>query len=306
MAPAPPSPSGFNAGTAPANGLELAYETIGDPGDPTVLLIMGLGAQLIAWPDELCSELAAAGHHVVRFDNRDVGLSTHLHHLGAPTSSQILRHRGHPPYRLADMADDAMGLLDHLGVDQAHVVGASMGGFIAQTVALAHPERVRSLTVFMTSTGSLRVGMPAPHILARLARRRPALGRAEAIEAAVETFRQVGSPGYPFDAERLRQLAARGYDRAYDPGGFQRQAAAIAAQPDRTAALARLRMPTVVLHGLADPLINDSGGRAVARAVPGARFVGFSGMGHDLPQALWPHFLAEMTAAVAAGEAAAA
>jgi pimeloyl-ACP methyl ester carboxylesterase len=201
------------------------------------------------------------------------------------------------------MADDAAGLLGALGVGSAHVVGASMGGFIAQELVIRHPARVRSLTLIMTSTGSRRVGHPKLRVLARMGRRRAVTDRAAAVESSVETFRMIGSPGFPYDEAYMRDLAGRGYDRSYDFDGYRRQVAAIAAQADRSSSLAHVRAPTVVLHGLADPLVSENGGRAIARAIPGARFVGYSGMGHDLPRALWPSFADEISSVVAAGEA---
>jgi pimeloyl-ACP methyl ester carboxylesterase len=288
--------------TIAANGIEIAYETFGDVSDPAILLVMGLGSQMLAWPDDLCSNLAGRGHLVIRFDNRDVGLSTHLPQLGSPSASSAFVNRRRPPYRVEDMADDAVGLLDSLGLATAHVVGASMGGFIAQELVLRHAERVRSLTLIMTSTGSRRVGHPAPRVVARMTRRRPARDRTAAIEAVVETFQLVGSPGYPVDDVRLRDVASRAYDRCYDPGGYLRQVAAVLAQRDRTQALGSVRVPTVVIHGLADPLVSVSGGRTLARSIPGARFVGVRGMGHDLPRALWPRFANEISEVAARGE----
>lgn len=290
------------AGRARANGIELAYETFGAPSDPAVLLVMGLGTQMIAWPDELCDTVARRGHHVIRFDNRDVGLSTHLALLPAPSPFESLVRRTAPPYRIEDMARDAAGLLDALGIDSAHVVGASMGGFIAQRLVLDHPARVRSLSLVMTSTGSWRVGRPNPGVLLRLGRRRPIADRWAAADAVVDTFRLIGSSGYPFDEARLRDVAERSYDRAFDPDGYLRQLAAVMAQRDRSGELGRVRLPAVVLHGLDDPLVSPSGGRALARAIPDARFVGFSGMGHDLPRELWPLFADEICAVAARGE----
>lgn len=277
-----------------ANGIELAYETFGDRADPAVVLVMGLGTQMIAWPDELCETLAAGGRFVVRYDNRDVGLSTHLTDVRAPDVKDVLLRRKRPPYTVDDLADDLGGLLDGLGLETAHVVGASMGGFIAQVFALAHPERVRSLTLMMTSTGSRRVGQAKPAILARLLRRKTARDRETALELAVETFGVIGSRGTMFDADHLRDLAGRSFDRAHDPGGYYRQLAAILAQGDRTRALTTLKVPTLVMHGLHDPLVAPSGGLALARLIRGARFVGFSGMGHDLPRTLWPAFAEEI------------
>jgi pimeloyl-ACP methyl ester carboxylesterase len=280
--------------TVRANGIDLAYDTFGDAADPPLVLVMGLSAQRLAWSDEFCAGLAAAGRHVVRFDNRDVGESTHLHDLGAATLLDVVRRR--PPYRLDDMADDLVGLLDGLGIDTAHVVGASLGGFIAQTAALRRPDRVRTLTLLMTSTGSRRVGRPAPRTIWELVRRPTPTSRDQAVDQAVATSRVIASPGYPFDEERVRELARASYDRAHDPAGARRQLAAILCQPDRTGQLRRLAIPTLVIHGLADPLIDASGGMAIAAAVPRARFVGYAGMGHDLPRALWPAVTAEITA----------
>ena len=271
---------------ARANGIEIAYETFGDPSDPALVMVMGLGTQMVAWPEEMCESLAAAGLYVVRFDNRDVGASTHLHDQPPPTLSDLVLRR-RPPYTMDDMADDVAGLLDSLGLDAVHLVGASMGGFIAQTVALRYPARVRTLTLMMTSSGSRLVGQPRAHLFSRLVRRRVAHDRLEAMDAAVEVFRMIGSEGFAFDEEYLRGVAALSYDRGYDPAGYMRQLAAVATQTNRTAQLRRIAVPTLVMHGLHDPLVATSGGLALARAIPGARFVGFSGMGHDLPRDLW-------------------
>jgi pimeloyl-ACP methyl ester carboxylesterase len=281
-------------GRLAAGGIELAYETFGDPAQPPVVLIMGLAMQMIAWPDEFCDGLAGRGHFVVRFDNRDVGESTHLDNVRPPHLAGILLRR-HPPYTIGDMAADTVALLDGLGLTDVHLVGASMGGFIAQTVALQHPGRVRTLTLIMTSTGSRLVGQPKPWIGPRLLRH-AAADRAAAIASVVEIFRLIGSRGFPFDEEYLRELAGRSWDRGYNPPGYLRQLAAVTAQPNRTAELGRIAVPTLVIHGLHDPLVAPSGGIALTRAIPGARFIGYSGMGHDLPQALWPQFVMEITA----------
>ncbi len=289
-------------GRVAANDIELAYETFGDPGAQPVVLIMGLATQMIAWPDELCEGLARCGLFVVRFDNRDVGESTHLRDLPPPRLAGIVVRRRPPPYSIGDLADDVAGLLDGLGLGQVHLAGASMGGFIAQAVALGHPARVRTLTLMMTSTGSRRVGQPRPRVYARLLRRRVAVGRSAYMSEAVQTFRLIGSPGFAFDEGYVRDLAGRSWDRGYDPAGVRRQLAASVSQPDRTAELRRITVPALVMHGLHDPLVAPSGGLAIARAIPGSRFVGFPGMGHDLPRALWPEFVREIAALAALGE----
>ncbi len=279
---------------ARANGIDIAYETFGDQGDPPIVLLMGLATQMLAWPDEFCRDLADRGHYVVRFDNRDIGLSTHLHDLPAPALMQVVTRRQPAPYSIRDMAEDTVGLLDALGLDAVHLVGASMGGFIAQTVALHHPARVRQLTLIMTSTGSRRVGHMTPEVFRELLRRRAATDRNAAIAATVDTFRLIGSKGYAFDEEHLRDVAGRSYDRGYNPRGYLRQLAAVASQPNRTRELRQIRIPTLVIHGFGDPLVSISGGLAIARAIPGAKFVGYRGMGHDLPRPLWPEFAAEI------------
>lgn len=270
--------------------LELAYETFGDPADPAMVLVMGLGTQMIAWPDELCRDLAGRGFHVVRFDNRDVGESTHLDHLPVPKITRVVTKRTRPPYTVGDMAGDTLGLLDALGLDRVHLVGASLGGFIAQTVALRAPERLRSLTLVMTSTGSRRVGQADARLVSRLIKGRTATSREEAMDAVVDTFRVIGSQGYALDEERMRDIGGRSWDRGYNRAGYARQLAAATSQSNRTERLRRLDVPTLVMHGLHDRLVKPSGGIALAKAIPRARFVGFSGMGHDLPRELWPEF----------------
>jgi pimeloyl-ACP methyl ester carboxylesterase len=281
--------------------IELAYESFGDESDPAVLLVMGLGTQMLAWPDEFCAGLAAIGRYVVRFDNRDTGLSTHLDGLPGSTPMRTLLRRDGAPYSIDDMAADAIGLLDALGLDAVDLVGASMGGFIAQALALRSPDRVRSLTLIMTSTGSPRVGLPAPKVVRQLLRRREVGDRGAAITAFVAVFRLIGSPGYAFDEQYLNALAGASYDRANDADGYLRQLAACVSQPDRTRQLRHLRVPTLVIHGLDDQLVSPSGGLALARNIPGARFVGYWGMGHDLPRALWAEIVGEIARLTARG-----
>ena len=288
--------------TVPSNGIDIAYETFGQRSGVPVLLVMGLGGQMVAWDDEFCAMLAERGHHVIRFDNRDIGLSTHLDQAapGKPVSAFLGRR---PAYLIEDMAQDAAGLVEQLDVGSVHVVGVSMGGCISQALALAHPGLVRSLTSMSSSTGSRRVGHPRLDVVAKLLLRKPAKSRAEAIALSQSMFRRIGSPGYPFDIERLHRLAGLEYDRRYDPAGSARQFAAILGSPDRTAALANVAVPTLVMHGEADPLIAVSGGRATAAAIPNSRLVTFPGMGHDIPEPLWPRFVDEICGIVDEGEA---
>ncbi|MDX6215050.1 MAG: hypothetical protein QOG99_634 [Frankiales bacterium] len=279
-----------------ANGIELAYETFGDKDASPLVLVMGLGTQMIAWPDQLCDDLAGAGHWVVRYDNRDIGLSTHLKGVKAPAIAAVAARRTKPPYTMSDMGRDLLGLLDGLGLESAHVVGASMGGFIAQSAAVQAPERIRSMTLIMTSTGSRRVGRADLRLIPRLLTRRPITDREEAGQAAVETFRTIGSPGFPFDEERIREVGRQSFDRGHDPGGYKRQLAAVVAQSDRTARLRTLSTPALVVHGLSDPLVAPTGGLALARALKNSRFLGIPGMGHDLPRPLWPELAEGITA----------
>jgi pimeloyl-ACP methyl ester carboxylesterase len=281
------------------DGVDIRYERLSGDGARPLLLIMGLGMQMIFWPDELCADLARRGFTVARFDNRDAGLSTHFHSAGAPTLLRILtRPSASAAYRLDDMAADAVAVLDALGWDSAHVVGASMGGMIAQALAIRYPARVRSLTSIM-STPSPRIGRPTPAALAALMNRRVA-DREAAAERMVRVFRVIGSPGYPLDADWLREIGRRAYDRSHDPAGTYRQLAAISASGDRRTGLAQVRVPTLVLHGDADPLVRPSGGRATAAAVPGARLVTYPGMGHNLPAELWPAIVEEIDRITAA------
>ena len=282
--------------------VEVAYETFGDATDPPLLLVMGLATQMIGWPDELCRALADRGHFVIRFDNRDIGLSTHLDAAGPADVPAIFSgDLSSASYTLSDMARDAAGLLDALGVDSAHVVGASMGGMIAQTLAIEHPDRVRSLISIMSTTGDRTVGGATQEALGVLLAP-PATTRDEAIERTVTTYRVIGSPAFALDEAALRERAGLSYDRAYDPAGVSRQLAAIWASGDRTPRLADVAAPTLVIHGEQDPLVMVSGGHATAKAIPGAELVVIDGMGHDLPRDLWPELVDRISAHVARAE----
>jgi pimeloyl-ACP methyl ester carboxylesterase len=262
---------------AAVNGLELEYDTVGDPADPAAILIAGLGAQLITWHPEFCQELVDRRFFVIRFDNRDVGLSSKI-------------EQG--DYALEDMADDTVGLLDALGIDAAHVIGASMGGMIAQTVAIRHPRRVRTLTSIMSTTGDSTVGGASPEAAGRLLK--PAgETREERIASSIESMRVNwgDTPQFPFDAELARWRAELSIDRSYYPVGTMRQMMAIRASGDRTAALRQLDVPTLVIHGSNDPLVGPSGGEATAAAIKGAEHLVIEGMGHAVSRPAWGEIL---------------
>jgi pimeloyl-ACP methyl ester carboxylesterase len=285
----------MNEQFADVGDIRLCYETFGERGDPPLLLIMGLGTQMLAWHEDFCRELAGRGLFVIRYDNRDVGRSTHLEDSPPPRPAELLRRRiANPAYTLSDMADDAAGLLDALGLDSAHVVGASMGGMIAQTLAARHPARVRSLVSIMSTTGHRWKGQPAvriyPYLLAR-----PPRTKQEAVERLTRLFRVIGSPGFDRDEQELRTMAELAWDRDSSRTGTARQLAAIVASGDRTPDVGRITAPTLVVHGTADRMVRPSGGRATAKAIPGAQLMMIRGMGHDLPRAVWPR----LTAAIA-------
>ncbi|SDO48014.1 Pimeloyl-ACP methyl ester carboxylesterase [Nakamurella panacisegetis] len=289
-----------------ANGIDLAYETFGDPADVPVLLIMGLSTQMLAWRTGFCQALAERGHFVIRFDNRDVGFSTHFGAAGPGKPIGSFLGLSRPAYRLTDMGRDAAGLIEALGLPGAHVVGVSMGGMIAQNLVLLRPDLVRSLTSLSSTTGALPVGKPHPEVLWLMMRAKPAADREGAIAASTAMYSKIRSPGFPSEIEAVRDLSGQSYDRCYDPAGGTRQFAAILAAPDRTAALQRVAVPTTVIHGNADPLINLSGGRATAAAIKGSRFVVIDGMGHDIPTPAWSRLIDEISATVVLGERAAA
>jgi pimeloyl-ACP methyl ester carboxylesterase len=285
----------FSAETmAPVNGIELCYQEMGDPDGEPLVLIMGLATQMIAWDEQFCGMLAGRGFRVVRFDNRDIGRSTKIRSKGVPNVLDLLVGRGKPEYRLRDMADDTVGLMDHLEIEAAHLVGASMGGMIAQCTAIGHPDRVRSLCSIMSTTGSRRVGHPSYKTFGLLLGK-PPREREAAIERVIKTFKTIGSPGYPFEEERVRAIAGRSFDRGHSQAGIARQLHAITASGDRTHQLRKLDLPAVVIHGKSDVLVNPSGGRATANAIPNARLKMIDGMGHDMPRALWPTFVEEIS-----------
>lgn len=284
---------------APTNGIEIAYQEIGDSDGEPLLLIMGLATQMLAWDEGFCAMLAERGFRVVRFDNRDIGGSTKIESAGLPKrTDMLLGRRRTAPYLLRDMAADTTGLMDHLGIESAHLVGASMGGMIAQTAAIRRPQRVRSLVSMMSSTGNRWIGLPAWKAFRTLFAR-PGAGREAAVEHTVKVFRTIGSPGYPMDEERIRTLSAASYDRSHSRAGVARQLHAVTASGDRTAALEKLRLPATILHGGSDPLIRPVAGRATARAIRDSRLRIFEGMGHDLPRQLWPEFVDEIAATAA-------
>jgi pimeloyl-ACP methyl ester carboxylesterase len=273
---------------AKSNGIELEYDTFGSPDDPALLLIMGFTAQMTAWEEPFCRQIADNGFHVIRFDNRDVGLSSRIE--GEVDLAKLFAGElKSVPYSLDDMADDAAGLLDALGIDKAHIVGASMGGMIAQLVAIRHPEKTLSLCSIMSTTGDGSVGQATPEAMAALMAP-AATNRDEAVERGVAASRVIASKVH-FDEAKAAKRAGDAYDRAFDPKGVARQMAAIGSQADRTPALADVKAPTLVIHGKGDPLVTLSGGEATANAVPGAELRVFDDMGHDLPEPLWPEIV---------------
>jgi len=280
-----------------ANGIDIEYESFGRDGDPLILLIMGFAAQLILWPEALCLGLAAKGFRVVRFDNRDVGKSTHFASLAAPDSRALLAEimagrRPDVPYSLDDMADDAVGLMDALRVERAHIVGASMGGMIAQLVAINHPDRTKSLTSIMSTTG--RRDLPAGNreTLSVLFQPPKSSSRDDLIDASMLVQKALSSPGFPASEAEMRSTAERRTDRTpFDPGGLARQSAALIAAPPRNALLRELRCPTLVLHGADDPVIPAAAAKDTAESIPGAELIIVPGMGHDFAPALGPVYL---------------
>ncbi len=276
--------------SAQNHDVTIEYDTFGDPADPAVLLVMGFTAQMIAWDEELCRLIAGHGLHVIRFDNRDCGLSSKTpgdppNVMALVMAAQAGRAVGDVPYTLSDMATDGLAVLDHLGIDRAHVVGASMGGMIAQMMAIEHPERVATLTSIMSTTGDPSVGQASPAAMAALIAP-PPTDREGVIEAGVKLYDLIGG-SYEVDEDLVRQRMAASFDRCFYPIGAAFQMAAIVATGDRTERLASVTAPTLVVHGLEDSLIAPSGGEATAAAVPGAELVTYDRMGHDLPRQIW-------------------
>jgi pimeloyl-ACP methyl ester carboxylesterase len=268
--------------------IEICYQTFGDPDAEPVILIMGLGGPMTWWDPDFCALLAARGFFVIRFDNRDTGRSSRA--TGRVTRSALVRafagSRLRPPYTVNDMANDAVGLLDHLGLDSAHVVGVSMGGMIAQTMVIDHPQRVRSLTSIMSTTGKRSVGWQNPTLLPALLHARGP-SREEYVRTSLAFWKLIGSPSYPQTDERMRSRSEETFDRGVSRAGIMRQMMAILTQPNRSSRLRGVQVPALVVHGLADKMVHISGGRATAAAIPGAELLLIDGMGHDIPPALF-------------------
>ena len=287
-----------------AAGVELCYQTYGDASGDPLLLVMGLGGPMTWWDPHLCTKLARAGFFVIRYDNRDTGRSSRIR--ARVTRRQLARafttrRAAQAPYTMADLAGDAVALLDHLGIESAHLAGVSMGGMVAQTVAVLHPARVRSLTSIMSTTGRRTVGWQSPQLLPLLvAPRRP--GRDAYVQSSAVVWRAIGSPDYPVDPAASRARAEETFDRGFTAMGVMRQMMAVLTQPDRTLQLRRLRVPTLVIHGLADRMVHASGGRATAAAVPGAELLLVEGMGHDMPPALFDTFVERIRRTADRGE----
>ncbi len=272
-----------------ANGITIEYEAYGDPAHTPLLLIMGLGAQLTLWPIELVDALVAKGYYVIRHDNRDIGLSEKFSHTGIPNFKRVALMRMFGlrpklPYRLSDMAADAAALLDVLGIDSAHIVGGSMGGMIAQLLAIDHPHKVRSLTSIFSTTGNRRLPPPRKAAMDALLSKPPASATLEdVIPIGIKVARAIGSPAYPTPEDRLRTRITRDYHRSFFPEGAARQLCAIIDDGDRRTRLKSVTAPTLVIHGVDDPLVPVEGGRDTAKAIPGAKLHEIPGMGHDLP-----------------------
>jgi pimeloyl-ACP methyl ester carboxylesterase len=282
-----------------ANGIQIEYDTFGDHSSAPLILIMGLASQMIMWEEEFCEELAKKGLYVIRFDNRDIGLSAKLDDAGIPNvlKAMAAAERGEDvkaPYTIDDMADDTVGLLDALGIERAHICGASMGGMIAQTIAIRHPSRVLSIVSIMSSTGDPGLPQGRPEAMAVLLKPWPEEREAN-IEHGVNVWRTISGSGFAFDENRVREQAARSYDRCFYPPGPIRQLMAIVAHGSRKKALASITTPFLVIHGSDDPLVPVEAGRDTAQAVPGAELMIIEGMGHELPREAWPEIINAIT-----------
>lgn len=281
---------------AKANGIQIEYDTFGDKSSPALMLIIGLGGQMIHWDEAFCRDLSEKGYFVIRFDNRDSGLSTRFVDAGLPDIMGMIHARmaGNPvdaPYTLEDMAEDTAGLLDALGIEKAHICGMSMGGMIAQTLALRYPERFLSLTSIYSTTGNPELPPPQPHVMELLLTPTP-LERKAAIEHSLKVFKTISGSGFVFDEAWHRSLLERSYDRSFYPPGIMRQFTAVLTQQNRKDALSSLAIPTLVIHGTDDPLVPIACGRDTARAIPGSTFLSIEGMGHDLPHGgAWPRVM---------------
>jgi pimeloyl-ACP methyl ester carboxylesterase len=283
---------------AQTNGIELEYETIGDPGNPPVLLIIGWGLQLIAWPDEFCKLLVDQGYYVIRFDNRDIGLSTKIDWGGVPDIFDVMRKTAQgesatAPYLVKDMAADTVGLLDALHIASAHIVGHSLGGMIAQTIAIEYPERIRSLVSLMSSTGRADLPLPETDVFAEIMRM--PREREATIAQMVKIEKLITGNVFAFEEDRARDYATRSFDRNFYPRGLVRHLAAILASGSRGEALKAVKTPTLVIHGNRDPLIHVEGGRDTARSIPGAKYLEIDGLGHYLSKAAWPTIVQAIT-----------
>jgi pimeloyl-ACP methyl ester carboxylesterase len=287
-------------GTARSGDVDIYYEDMGDPNDPAVLLIMGLGAQLLLWRKGFCEKLIDQGLRVIRYDNRDVGLSTKLKGQRAPGSwapnmvRSFIGVRSPAVYTLEDMADDAVALLDHLKIEEAHIVGASMGGMIAQIFAARHKHRTKTLAVIFSSNNQPLLPPPGPQQLQALLQKPKDTSREGIIENAVRVSKIIGSPGYPRSDDVMRADAIEGYDRSYYPAGIARHFSAVLGSGSLLHYDHQIEAPTIVIHGNADKLMRPSGGRAVAKAIRGARLVSYDGMGHELPEELWDAIVGEL------------
>lgn len=272
---------------AKANGIEINYDTFGAPSDPPMLLIAGLGMQMISWDERFCQMLAAQGYWVIRFDNRDVGLTTHMDQAGVPDIARLFSGEAiDVPYKLIDLAEDAVGLLDALDIGQAHVVGISLGGMIAQTIAIHYPERVHTLTSLMSTTGNPQLPQPKSEAMGILFTPAP-FEREPYLTYQVKVWHTLSGPRFALDEGRVRQQAGKAFDRGLNPAGFARQLAAVMASGSRKDALKELQVPTLVVHGDADPLIPVEGGYDTAESIPGARLEIVEGVGHELPPEIW-------------------